>query len=256
MNVPASRSLFHTMHQRGEPLILPNAWDAGSAKSIAAAGARAIATSSYAVSEAWGYSDGEQLPRELCWQVAAHVIKSVSVPVTVDLESGYGQTREEIGWSILQLDRLGAAGCNIEDSDPSSRQMRPVVEQSDRLSAAREAAPRENGLFINARTDLFLNNDPARHGPLIGEAIARAKAYADAGADGFFAPGLVDPGLIAKLADGISLPLNIMVMDLEANLGPLASAGVSRISFGPAPYVTVMNHLREASTKLIEAAHG
>lgn len=91
---------------------------------------------------------------------------------------------------------------------------------------------------------------------MIGEAIARAKAYADAGADGFFAPGLVDPGLIAKLADGISLPLNIMVMDLEANLGPLASAGVSRISFGPAPYVTVMNHLREASTKLIEAAHG
>jgi len=149
MNVPASRSLFHTMHQRGEPLILPNAWDTGSAKSIAAAGARAIATSSYAVSEAWGYSDGEQLPRELCWQVAAHVIKSVSVPVTVDFESGYGQTREEIGWSILQLDRLGAAGCNIEDSDPSSRQ---IGRSSSSRTGCRPLAKPHRGRMASSST--------------------------------------------------------------------------------------------------------
>ena len=125
MDIQTGRSLFHSMHNPDEPLILPNAWDAGSAKAMAAAGARAIATSSYAVSEAWGYSDGEQLPRELCWQVAAHVIKAVSNPVTVDLESGYGQTREEIGWSILQLDRLGAAG----KWPLHQRANRPVPEQ-------------------------------------------------------------------------------------------------------------------------------
>ena len=91
---------------------------------------------------------------------------------------------------------------------------------------------------------------------MIGEAVERAKAYANAGADGFFAPGLIEPALIAALASQIALPLNIMVMDLTADLEPIMSTGVSRISFGPAPYIAAMNHLRDACSRLIEAAHG
>lgn len=241
---------FRRLHVAGTPLVLVNIWDAGSAKIVAESGATAIATSSWSVAATKSVPDGEQLALQALLDTVATITRSVDLPVTVDFESGYSESNEGIGANIARLIEAGAIGCNLEDGIPGTDRMRTIDEQVARLAAARNSAQHAGvPLFINARTDSFLLAPADQHAAHLAEAKARAQAYAAAGADGFFVPGLIDPGLIAEIAKASPLPINVMVADLAADLRPLAEAGVARVSFGPYPWLMAMNVLRDAATK-------
>lgn len=236
---------FRALHERGRPLVLFNIWDAGTAKAVTAAGARAIATGSWSVAAANGFSDGEQVPLDVVTANLARIVRATELPVTVDIESGYGRTADEVGRTIARMIEAGAVGCNLEDSFPENGTLRDIGEQVERIRHARIAAD-ASGIpyFINARTDVFFQAPPDRHDEaMLESALARGRAYADAGADGLFAPGLVDRGMIGRLAAASPLPLNIMVGEKTPALAALAEAGVARVSHGPGPYLALMKTL-------------
>ena len=236
----------------GDPLILFNAWDAGSAQAVAAAGAKAIATGSWSVAAANGYDDGEGLPRELAIANLQRIVRAVELPVTIDLEGGYGRTPEAVAETVRLAAEAGAIGCNLEDRivDGSSG-LYSIEEQSARLSAARAAAPE---FFINARIDHFLQAKPHEHEGLIDAALERGRAYAEAGADGLFVPGLINERLIARYCVEAPLPVNIMVWPGTPPLRRIAELGASRISHAGAPYRIAMDALEEAARKALSLA--
>ncbi len=238
---------FRTLHIPGKPLILFNIWDVGSAKAVAIAGAKAIATSSWSVANASGFSDGEQTPRDFAIENLRRIVEATDLPVTIDLESGYGDASQVVGETIRLAIEAGAIGCNLEDSFPANGKLRKTIDQVDRIRWTRQTADATDiRFFINARTDVFFQRPPAQHDDLIvAEAIQRARAYAEAGADGLFVPGLMDINLIARLAEASPLPLNIMVGDGTAPLRVLAEHGVARVSYGPGPYLMAMKELEE-----------
>lgn len=236
-----------SLHVKGNPLVLYNAWDAGSAKAIANAGAKVIATSSWAVAAAQGYDDGESIPLSLLEQIVARIVAAVEVPVTVDAEGGYSEDPSVCAQNIARLMDLGVVGINFEDRIVRGQGLYAIDAQCKRIAAIRAMAEARNvPLFINARTDLFLgtNIKPADG---LAEARERAAAYAQAGASGFFVPGLVDLNAITELCEKVDLPLNVMSMQGLADARALAEAGVARISFGPAPYLRAMEALRAAA---------
>jgi 2-methylisocitrate lyase-like PEP mutase family enzyme len=241
---------FHALHIKGKPLVLYNAWDAGSAKAIADGGAPAIATSSWSVAKAQGYQDGEDIPFDLAHRIIARIAASVDLPVSADFESGYTNNDDELTNNIARLLDLGIVGINFEDRVVKGSGLYDIDRQARRIAAIRRAADAKGvALFINARTDLFLGqgNEPST---TIDAAIDRAKAYGDAGASGFFIPGLQQESLIARIVENAPLPVNVMVMKGVPTNDRLAKIGVARISYGPIPYVDAINSLREAVTKL------
>lgn len=247
---------FHQYHVKGKPLVLVNVWDAGSAQTIQSAGAIAMATGSWSVAAAHGEQDGEALPFQLVLANLGRITKSVDLPVTIDIEGGYGRSVSEVKQNVLQIIEHGAVGINIEDQSPHGEGLYSVTEQCLRLSAAREAAD-EAGipLFINARTDLFLQHVPEQHNEaLVNEAIKRSEAYAQAGASGLFVPGLQDQQWMQELCDRSSLPINVMVTSHEPSPKQLAALGVARISYGPYPYLQVMEHLKTIGQRILTGA--
>jgi 2-methylisocitrate lyase-like PEP mutase family enzyme len=244
---------FRSLHIRGNPIVLFNAWDAGSAKAVAAGGAKAIATSSWSVAAANGFGDGERIPFDLAMNNLRRIVSAVDVPVTVDLESGYGDAPDEVGMAIRMAIKAGAAGCNLEDSFPANGALRKTCDQVNRISCARKAADEAHiRFFINARTDVFFQRPAERHdNTMLEEAIERARLYAEAGADGLFAPGLVDINLIRGLSDASRLPLNVMFVDESPSVRILAQNGVARVSYGPRPYLLAMKALEEAARAAI-----
>jgi 2-methylisocitrate lyase-like PEP mutase family enzyme len=241
---------FRKLHVAGEPLVLFNVWDPGSAKAVAKSGAKAIATSSWAVSEACGYSDGEHTPLNVVMDNLLRITNATHLPVTVDLESGYGDIASKVGETIALAIKAGAIGCNLEDSFPENGSLREIAHQVERLRQARKTADRTDvSFFINARTDVFLSEK--RHGAtLLENALERARAYAEAGADGLFVPGLSDLGLIAELTKASPLPVNIMVSQ-GTDIGALANQGVARVSYGADPYAQAMSALQEAAGRAV-----
>jgi len=243
---------FTSLHRKGEPLVLYNAWDAGSARAIAGAGARAIGTSSWAVAAAHGYEDGESIPLSLVGQVLGRIAGSVTLPVTADIEGGYSADSETCAGNVSMLLEHGVVGVNFEDRVVGGAGLYGIDAQCERIAAMRRmAAARGIALFINARTDLFFDEHLSPQDG-VDEARQRAAAYADAGASGFFAPGLVDLPVIAELAATIALPLNVMVMPGMADSRALAEAGVARISHGPAPYLQAMEATRTAAQAVLK----
>jgi 2-methylisocitrate lyase-like PEP mutase family enzyme len=240
---------FRALHIPGKPLVLFNIWDAGSAKAVAAGGAKAIATGSWSVANANGFADGERIPLALAIDNLRRIMSATELPVTIDVESGYGDAPEVVGETIALAIDAGAVGCNLEDSFPANGKLRETVAQADRIRHARQTADAANiRFFINARTDVFFQRPPEQHDDaMVIETIERACAYAKAGADGLFAPGLANITLIARLAKESPLPLNIMVGDTTPPLRALAEHGVARVSHGPRPYLTVMKALEEAA---------
>lgn len=228
---------FHALHRRGKPLALPNIWDVGSAKAAADVGAKALATSSWAVAASHGFSDGEEMPLAL---VIANLgrIKAVShLPVTADFERGYGATLDDLKASFRQLLATCAVGCNLEDG-VSGGGVRSMQDQISRIEAVREVANASApGFFVNARTDLFLQTPSERHADeqVVSEAIERLRAYHRAGADGFFVPGLTNTLVLRTLVQAEGLPINVMAGD--ENIVGYVEAGVARISFGPLMYL-------------------
>jgi 2-methylisocitrate lyase-like PEP mutase family enzyme len=246
---------FAALHVRGKPVVLFNAWDPGSARAVAAGGAAAIATGSWSVAVANGYDDGEQMPLDLAIDNLARMTRAVDLPVTIDLESGYGDDPAAVAASVRRAIGAGAIGCKLEDSVPGKGALRSIEEQTGRLAAARAAADElDLPFFINARTDIFLNAKPDSHDEaMVDAAVERARAYARAGASGFFAPGLARPELIARLAKACPLPLNIMAMDSTPSLADMAALGVARVSHGPRPYRQMMKALEQATRDAMAA---
>jgi 2-methylisocitrate lyase-like PEP mutase family enzyme len=239
---------FRALHVPGRPVVIFNAWDPGSAKAVADAGAAAIATGSWSVAKANGFADGEKIPLDLAIDNLTRIVAATTLPVSADIESGYGKDPESVARTIERTIKAGAVGCNLEDSFPDTGKLRPLEEQVLRIKAARAAANAGPGYFINARTDVFFQKPPEKHDDaMIEEALERGRAYAAAGADGLFAPGLIDEGLIAKLAAASALPLNVMVGDGTPNLSRLANARVARVSHGPGPYIAAMQALEKAA---------
>lgn len=202
---------FRDLHVPGKPLILVNAWDAASARLVEAAGAAAVGTTSAGVAWSLGAPDGDALALPAAVAAIARITAAVSVPVTADVEQGYGDVAE----TVRRVAATGAAGVNVEDG---------VTAQPDRIAAARAAAP---GLFLNARIDTYL----AGVGGL-DETVERATAYLAAGADGVFVPGVTDPATVAALVDRIDAPVNVLAGPGAPGIAELAALGVARISLG------------------------
>lgn len=213
------------------------------------AGVKAIATGSWSVAAAHGYEDGEHLPFELALANLELIVAAVELPVSIDLEAGYGKTAEAVAQTVSKVIGAGAIGLNLEDRISGRDALYPIAEQSARIRATREIADRLSvPVFLNARTDLFLDADPAVHdAALLDAALERADAYAAAGADGFFAPGLRDEALIEDLCGRCPLPVNIMLLPGAPTAAPLAALGVARISHGPGPYRLAMRCIEDAA---------
>lgn len=233
---------FAALHLKGDPIILYNIWDAGSAKTVAEAGAKAIATGSMSVAAAQGYQDGEAIPLNMLLGIASRIVETVDLPVSIDFEGGYAKDPKNIAPNIKQLIETGIIGINFEDQRVGGSGIYAPAVQQQRIAAVRQAAG--TPLFINARTDLFLKQpDSNGHALLVPEAIRRAELYAQAGADCFFVPGLRDLKLISEICSLTDLPVNVMTKSGATSLDALASAGVSRISYGPNPYFSAMETL-------------
>lgn len=240
---------FHQLHRKGTPLILFNTWDAGSSRAVADAGAKAIATGSWSVAAAFGFSDGQELPLEVAMENLKRIVAAVQLPVTIDLEAGYGDAPETVAATVARAIEAGAIGFNLEDQMIGRDGLYSIDEQAARIRAARAAADRLGvPAFINARTDVFLKAPADKHDDaLVDAALARAAAYAGAGASGFFVPGLIDEKLIGRVCDASPLPANIMIMPKAPAASRLAALGVARISHGPGPYRQMMRALTEAA---------
>nr|WP_223245386.1 isocitrate lyase/phosphoenolpyruvate mutase family protein [Streptomyces sp. CBMA156] len=219
--------MLHELHRPGEPLVLANAWDVPSARLVAAAGARAVATASASVSWSLGRADGGGADPEQVLARTAQVVRAVGLPVTADLEGGYADTAAGVGETIAALLATGAVGVNLEDEG------RPLEEAAERIAAARAAADVAGvPLFVNARTDVFLHGIGAPE-DRPEEAVRRLRAYVEAGADGVFVPGVSDPETIAALVAAVPAPLNVLAGPGSPSVAELAKLGVARISLGP-----------------------
>ncbi|MCB9461458.1 MAG: isocitrate lyase/phosphoenolpyruvate mutase family protein [Anaerolineaceae bacterium] len=237
--------LFASLHVKGNPLLLFNIWDAGSAKAVASAGAKALATGSASVAEANGYEDGETTPLDFVLDNIRRIVSAVDVPVSLDFEGGYAVEPEALIKNVAKVVQTGVVGINFEDQVVNGEGLHPLDLQVARIQTARRAAD-EAGvpLYINARTDIYLQTPPAERTQVhLAQAIERAQAFAEAGASGFFAPGLKDPDDIAKLCAASPLPVNIMNLMDDTDNAKLAQLGVARISYGPSPYRTLMGLL-------------
>jgi 2-methylisocitrate lyase-like PEP mutase family enzyme len=242
---------FRALHVPGKPLVLFNIWDAGSAKAVTGAGARAIATGSWSVAEANGFADGEQLPLAIAIDNLRRIVKATDLPVTVDLESGYGEAPAQVGETIAMAIKAGAIGCNLEDSLPKDGSLRPVADSVERVRSARRAAEAAKiPFFINARTDVFFQSEPDQHDEaMVDAALERGRAYAEAGASGLFVPGLVDIALIKRVTGAAPLPVNIMIGSKSPPIAELAANGVARVSHGPGPYLLAMKAVADAARR-------
>lgn len=236
---------FAALHRADDPLVLVNAWDAGSARAVVAAGSPAVATGSWAVADAHGYADGEQIPLDLALANLKRIVAAVDVPVSLDLERGYGNDAETVGHSVAAARDAGAVGCNLEDAEPGDEARRPVAVAADRLRAARAAAG--TAFWINARTDVFLQSPPDRHAAGIDEALERGHAYAEAGGSSLFVPGLTDPDLVRRVVAEQPLPVSVLATRAE-QVDALRGLGVVRVSMGSAPYRAALDALRAVVT--------
>ena len=223
---------FRRLHAGPDILILPNAWDAVSAKVLENAGAKAVATSSAAVAWAHGYPDGNRLPVPLLLQTMRDIMRVVRVPVTADIEAGYSDDAKSVAETVAALADLGVAGINLEDGGGSP----------DLLCAKIEAIRRGPDIFINARADV----------PDVHDVIARAKRYADAGADGFFAIAIHDRDSIGTAAKNIALPLNIMARPGVPKASELQRMGVRRLSSATWLARAALKTLRDTTAQYLQ----
>jgi 2-methylisocitrate lyase-like PEP mutase family enzyme len=246
---------FAALHVKGNPVILFNAWDAGSATAVAKAGAKAIATGSWSVAAANGFADGEALPLDFALDNCARIVTAVDLPVTLDFEGGYADEPDAAAANVAKAIGAGAVGINFEDQVIGKDGLHSIADQSARIRAIRAAADSTGvRLFINARTDIFLQSKPDTHDEAkLNDAVERSQAYARAGASGFFAPGLMHENLIKRLCDASPLPVNIMMFDGVPNNRRLGELGVGRVSYGPGPYRQAMAFLEQAAREVYGA---
>jgi 2-methylisocitrate lyase-like PEP mutase family enzyme len=236
-------------------LVLPNAWDAASAALIARAGAPAIATTSGGVAWSAGRPDGHGLTREEMAELVARIVRVVDVPVTADIEGGYGPSEDDVAATVRAIVEAGAAGINLEDSTAPGGPLFDVPAQVGRVRAARDAATAAGlpELWINIRTDVYLFGIGEPEGRL-DDVLTRAGAYAAAGADSLFVPGLIDLETLRVLVKESPLPVNVMVWPGAPTVAELEAVGVRRISVGTAIAQGAYAVAQRAAVELLE--HG
>jgi 2-methylisocitrate lyase-like PEP mutase family enzyme len=239
---------FAALHVPGDPLVLYNIWDVGSAHAVVNAGAKALATGSHPVADANGWPDREQVPIDFALANAKRIVEAVEVPVTIDFEGAYSADPEKGGENVRRLAKTGAVGCNFEDQVVGGEGVHPLDLQVKRIAAIRAAVG--DNFFINARTDLFLKTQ-IYDDTLVGQAVERGKAFADAGASGFFVPRLSDPSQIERVVREVPLPLNVIAFPGAPDKSLWAAAGVARISHGPFPHRALMAKLEEMARAAI-----
>jgi 2-methylisocitrate lyase-like PEP mutase family enzyme len=240
---------FRRLHHDGV-LVLPNVWDAASARLVEQAGARAVATTSGGVAWSLGAPDGDRLSRELAVDAVRRIAAAVAVPVSADIESGFGATPEDVAETIRMVLDAGAVGVNLEDAGSP---LREVADQAERIAAARAAADAAGvPLFVNARIDVYLRRVGAE-ADRPAETVRRAEAYTAAGADGIFVPGVVEPAVIGKLAEAIPRPLNVLAGPGAPPVAELAALGVRRVSVGTAIAEAAYGTARRAMVELLTA---
>lgn len=226
--------LLLSLHRSGRILILPNIWDSLGARILESKGFRVAATSSSAISASLGYEDGEKLLLSTVLDILSRITKSVNIPVSADIESGYGDTLAELEDAIPQAIETGIAGVNIEDSVVEGAALRPINEQCERIAALRAVASKQDlHLVINARTDCFLSHTYQTWEEKVEETITRAMAYSEAGADCIYPIGVGDIETLKKLRAGIESPINVLAEPNAVPLIVLQQIGINRVSFGP-----------------------
>jgi 2-methylisocitrate lyase-like PEP mutase family enzyme len=242
---------FRQLHRGPGTLILPNVWDVASARIFEDAGFPAIATTSAGIAFSLGYPDGQRILREEMMARIARITRAVNVPVTADVEAGYGSTPEDAANTTRELIEAGVVGMNLEDASGRRDQPLSSLELAvDKVRAAREAAVQLRAqIVINARTDIYLlpgGNPDADY----SEALRRLVAFRDAGADCVFAPGLKDADTIRRLAEAVQCPLNILAGPGSPSIPELAKLGVARVSVGSAPVRATLGLLRRMAGEL------
>lgn len=247
---------FLALHHGEAPLLLPNAWDVASARLFERAGFAAVATTSAGVAWSLGYPDGERIPRDEMLEAVARVAGALEVPVTADLEAGYGPAPKDVAETVRGAIQAGAVGMNLEDarSGDEAGEGAPLFEiaaQVERVAAAREAADAAGIRFVvNARTDVFLLGVGAPE-ERVRLAAERANAYREAGADSLFVPGVVDADTVGALVREIHGPLNILARPGVPDVAELTRLGVARVSVGGGPYRTALAVVARGSAELL-----
>jgi len=247
MDTRTAAARFRALHQGPQPLLLPNAWDAGSARVIEASGAQAIATTSAGLSWARGYSDQYALPIRFLLATVSEIARVIHVPLSVDMEAGYADEPAAIADNAEALAKAGVVGINLEDG-----KLPPEV-LCERIAATKRGAARAGvDLFVNARCDVYLKGltTPER---AFEESIARGLRYQEAGADGFFLPGVADPITIRQVVAAVKLPLNLLVKPGLPRVSELAGLGVRRVSAGSGIASAVHGLTRRAVRQFLDA---
>jgi 2-methylisocitrate lyase-like PEP mutase family enzyme len=231
-------------HQRGNPLVLPNVWDAATAGLVAEAGFPVVATSSSAVANSLGFPDGEQAPAAEIFAAVRRVANAVDLPVTADIEAGYGLPADELVAAVLGA---GAVGINLEDSDHTAGGLRAAEWQVERIGRIRKAADAAGvPLVINARVDVFVRaSDPGEHREVFADGVERAKRYRDAGADCVYPIMLADPELIGEFVGQVDFPVNVMFRPTGPTIGELGELGVARISLATGVWRASLQAVRD-----------
>jgi 2-methylisocitrate lyase-like PEP mutase family enzyme len=243
---------LRALHAGPPILVLCNAWDAASARIVEEAGFPAVATTSAGIANSLGYPDGQRVSREEMAEAVARVARAVAVPVSADMESGYGLTPEAAAETARAAIAAGAVGMNLEDA-LDEREFIDIRLQADRVRAAREAGEHAGvPLVINARTDVYLSGigTPAEQ---FEQAVRRANAYREAGADCLFLPGATDAALIARLVSAIDGPINILAGPATPPVGELERLGVRRVSMGSGPMRATMALMQRIARELAQS---
>jgi 2-methylisocitrate lyase-like PEP mutase family enzyme len=247
--------LLRSLHRPGAPLLLPNAWDVATARAVVAAGYPVVATTSGGVAAALGYEDHEGAPGDEMLAAAARIARGVEVPVTVDAEAGYGMEPAEL---VAALRSVGAAGCNLEDTDYVAGGLRDPDRQAEWLKAVRQVASDDGyGLVINARIDVFLGPFLAGAGPgtqeeLVPDALRRANAYLEAGVDCVYPITLWEPDALRRFLSEVRGPVNVVRLPQAPSLPELAALGVARVSWGVLLYRDAMARFEDQLASLQE----
>ena len=248
--------LLRSLHTPGDPLRLPNAWDVATARTVVAAGFPVVATTSWGVAGSLGYEDDEHAPADEMFDPAARSVRGVDVPVSVDAEAGYGMPAGEL---VEALQRMGAAGCNIEDTDHSTGELQPLTERAAYVAAMREAAESARyPLVINARTDGLLwpyvaGAEPGTQLARVPDALARANAYLDAGADCAYPITLWERDALAEFMSGVHGPVNVCWVPQLSSVDDVAALGVARVSWAIFLYEDLMARFAQQLTALPDA---
>ena len=250
-DLSAKAERLRALHEPGQPVVFVNAWDCASARVVEKAGAPAIATTSAGVAFAQGYPDGQRISPERMLEVVARICEAVSVPVTADLESGYGDSVESLDRTVAGMLDAGAVGLNLEDHSGAATD--PLVQpelQLDKIRAVREAGERRGvRIVLNARTDSYLRGLGSSE-EMFEETIRRGESYRDAGADCIFVPGVVDPAVIGEIVRRLRYPVNVLAVAGSPPIAELARLGVARVSLGSGPMRAAMTVVRRLAEEV------